>query len=67
MKIMSNTINFFINCSHFVQQLVYNKIVKEFCSLIFFLREFQPMVSALDDSSFIIRSKHQSVFGVGRD
>ena len=33
----------------------------------FFLREFQPMASAPDDSSFITKPGHQSVFGVGRD
>ena len=33
----------------------------------FFLREFQPMASTPDDSSFITKLRHQSVFGVGRD
>ena len=32
-----------------------------------FLREFQPMASAPDDSSFITRPKYQSVFGVNTD
>ena len=33
----------------------------------FFLREFQSMASTPDDSSFITRPRHQSVFGVGKD
>ena len=32
----------------------------------FLLKEFQPMMSTPDDN-FIIRPKHQSVFGVGGD
>ena len=39
---------------------------RRFYLFIFFI-EFQLMASALDDSSFIIRPRHQSVFGVGRD
>ena len=31
----------------------------------FFEREFQLMASTPDDSSFIIRPRHQSVFGQG--
>ena len=33
----------------------------------FFKREFQPMASAPDDSLFIIRPRHQLVFGIGGD
>ena len=30
-------------------------------------REFQPTASIPDDNSFIIRPRHQSVFGIGRE
>ena len=35
-----------------------------FFFLFFFLREFQSMIPTLDDSFFIIKVRHQSVFGV---
>ena len=48
----------------------FNKIIKQVSSVLgfffFFFRKFQPMTFALNDNSFIIRPKHQSVFGVGR-
>ena len=40
---------------------------RRFYFFFFFFREFQLMASAPDDSSFIIRPRHQSVFGVGSD
>ena len=48
----------------------FNKIIKQVSSVLgfffFFFRKFQPMTFALNDNSFIIRPKHQSVFGIGR-
>ena len=58
----------------------FNKIIKQVSSVLgffffffyhlfsffFFFRKFQPMTFALNDNSFIIKPKHQSVFGIGR-
>ena len=33
----------------------------------FFWREFQPMAFVPDDSFFIIKPRHQSVFSIGGD
>ena len=41
--------------------------VVDFKFFFFFLWEFQPIASTPDDSSFITKPRHQSVFGVDRD
>ena len=50
---------------NFLLETVYQYwLVSKYIVILFFLREFQPMVSAFNDSS-IIRLRNQSGFGVG--
>ena len=65
--VLVGQLNWLLNFSIISGLFLHHLLLLSIYYYFFFLREFQPMASDPNDSSFITRPRHQLVFGVGMD